>query len=585
MTPEEIKKSIETFTEQVKAQPQNPEARHNLSVLLGLSGEMKSALTHAKQSVIYGPNTLEAWLNLGNLEAHSKNHQAATHAFDRVTQIGPNDPRGWFNLGNILAQNGAWGRSIEALEQARQITPQRVDILASLALAYRKHTRLDEAAATYRKALALDPKNARVHSNLIVALQYNTSTTEELLLDAHREWGIAQHVQSAEHAFIAEQSQRPLRIGYVSGDFRTHPIGYFLSGVLPNHDRNDFHVTCFSDTATLDDTTKRLRKTADAWIDTRGISDEHFCKAVRDQEIDILVDLSGHFNHSRLTAFARRAAPIQVSWAGYVGTTGVVSMDWLISDKFHTPEGSKRYCTERIARLPHDYVCYTPPNNSPDVAPLPCDTAGYVTFGCFNNHVKINDNVLSLWAKVLTVVPNSKLILKCADLDHEALREQVAGTLSRFGVTENQLDLRSSSPPEDLLETYKEIDIALDTFPYSGGLTTLEALWMGVPVVTKTGETFAGRHSTSHLSTVGLSDWIASSEDQYVKIASDMANDRRALRTLRTSLRNKLVSSPVCNHLEFTRTLERAFKMMRESLATHGENTTAPRMVDISTSD
>lgn len=585
MTPAEIEKSIATFTQQVKAQPQNPEALHNLSVLLGLIGEMTGALTHAKQAVIYGPNTLEAWLNLGNLEAHSKNHKAAIQAFERVTQIGPDDSRGWFNLGNVLAQSSAWDKSIEALEQADQISPQRVDILASLALAYRKHTRLDDAVETYRKALKLEPTNAPVHSNLIVALQYNSNSTEELLVNVHREWGLAHHTQSAEQAFLAERTQTPVRIGYVSGDFRTHPIGYFLLGVLPNHDRNEVHVTCFSDTVTLDGTTKQLRETADAWIDTRGISDEGFCKAVRNQKIDILIDLSGHFNHNRLTAFARRAAPIQVSWAGYVGTTGVISMDWLIGDKFHTPDGSERYSTERIARLPHDYVCYAPPQNSPAVGPLPCDAAPYVTFGCFNNHVKINDGVLSLWAKILTAIPNSKIIIKCADLDHTGLREQISGTMSRFGITEGRLDLRSSSPPEELLETYNEVDIALDTFPYSGGLTTLEALWMGVPVITKTGETFAGRHSTSHLSAVGLNDWIADNENEYVKIASDMAGDRGTLRSLRASLRNKLLSSPICNHIEFTRTLERTFMMMQEDLATHGANTTGPRMVDISTSD
>ncbi len=233
---------------------------------------------------------------------------------------------------------------------------------------------------------------------------------------------------------------------------------------------------------------------------------------------------------------------------------------------------------------PH-IVCYAPPQNSPVVGPLPYDTASHVTFGCFNNHVKINDEVLSVWAGILTAVPNSKLILKCADMSQTGLREQVARTMSRFGIMEDQLDLRSSSPPGELLETYNEVDIALDTFPYSGGLTTLEALWMGVPVITKTGGTFAGRHSTSHLSAVGLTDWIADDEETYIKIATDMACDRDALKSLRASLRNKLLSSPICNHIEFTRTLERAFTMMRDDLATHGTNTTGHRMVDVSASD
>ena len=294
-----------------------------------------------------------------------------------------------------------------------------------------------------------------------------------------------------------------------------------------------------------------------------------------------MVDLSGHLRHSRLPAFAQRAAPVQATWAGYVGTTGVALMDWLIADRHHAPDGFERWASERIMRLPHNYVCFAPPAGAPPVADLPCDTAKGVTFGCFNNLVKVNEEVLALWAKILEAVPDSRLILKCADLDQPDLRTWVRSTLSSHGVGESRIDLREKSPHVELLKTYGEVDVALDPFPYSGGLTTLEAMWMGVPVLTKTGHTFAGRHSTSHLSAAGLTDWIVKDDDAYVAAAKAKAGDRDSLRTLRQSLRERVTASPLCDAKSFTHSLERAYGEMWNHACGSGKNGTAPRIIDI----
>lgn len=581
MTNTEINKSIEALAEQLKTQPNNPELLHNLSIHMGMVGKIQDATAYAKRAAEVAPNITEIWLNLGNLETFSKKHDEAIAAFKQTTRLEPADARGWFNLGNVLAQKGCWGESIQALETARGIAANRVDILASLALAYRKYGRLDDAVKTYSAALQIEPSNATVHSNLIVALQYMTDTTEASLFNAQQKWNASHGAPRARQSPLSVNLNTPMRVGYVSGDFRTHPIGYFLSGVLKNHDPNAIQPLCFSDTASQDKMTLRLQGYASQWIDTRGMSDEMFCQAVQQEEVDVLVDLSGHFNHNRLTAFAMRPAPIQVTWAGYVGSTGLSEMDWMIGDHHHTPEGSSQYTTERIARLPHDYICYTPPDETPDVGALPSDINGYVTFGCFNNHVKINHSILSAWADILAALPTSKLILKCSDLDQADLRSNIVRAMSGFGVAETQLDLRPASPHLDLLSTYSEIDIALDPWPYSGGLTTLESLWMGVPVVTKTGGTFAGRHSTSHLRNVGLDDWIVETESDYIRLAIDKASDKHSLRTTRASLRNRMKASPICDHAGFTQSLERAYAMMRDDALASDDGTPRPRILDI----
>ncbi|MBT6088069.1 MAG: tetratricopeptide repeat protein, partial [Rhodospirillaceae bacterium] len=573
--------SITDLTEQLRERPDDAAILHDLAVLHGQAGRITDAVDFARQSVALGPTEMEAWLNLGNLESRVQNLDQAVTALTQATEIAPDDSRGWFSLGNVLALNRQRRESIVALETARDIAPNSVDVLASLALAYRKQARLDDAIKTYQAAFDLNPSNARLHSNLLVALQYQPNTTPQSLFDNHQQWS-ARHGTTTVPLTVANDHDAPLRVGYVSGDFRAHPIGCFLTGVLSNHDRRAFTATCFSDTRTIDATTESLRKKSDTWLDTRGMSDDAFCELVRREEIDILIDLSGHFSHSRLTAFARKPAPVQASWAGYVGTTGLAAMDWLIADQHHTPDGYETYASELIVRLPHNYLCYAPPETAPDIASLPSLENNHFTFGCFNNFAKINDSVLSTWAEILSAVNDSRLILKTADLDQPDLCSYVVETMVKLGIDESRLDLRTASPQIELLATYNEVDIALDPFPYSGGLTTLEALWMGVPVITKTGQTFAGRHSTAHLSAVGLDDWIAESDSSYVRIATEKAIDRAALPNLRSTLRARMAASPLCNHLSFTRSLERAFQMMWADATTSGSGRDGARIVDIS---
>ncbi len=581
MTSLPTRQAIVNLRQRIKTNPNDGAALQDLSILLGQSGNVEEALQLAATAVSLLPNSIEGWLNKGNLEARNGQAGEAIGSYLRATEVAPSDARAWYNLGNILALERHGAESISALEIAHKLTPTSTPVLASLALAYRKQNRLSDAIHAYERALTCEPGNQHLRSNLIVAHQYQPDVSDALLYETHKKWFFTQPKDLPRRTATASHPERSMRIGYVSGDFRQHPIGFFLSGVLKHHNRDFVDVFCFSDTRTIDSMTSILEQNADHWIESIGLSDDEFCSVVRQNEIDILVDLSGHFTRNRLTAFAQKPAPVQVTWAGYVGTTGLAAMDWLIADKFHAPAGYENYTTERIVRLSDDYICYTPPNLTPDVAPLPFDKTGFITFGCFNNLVKLNANVIRTWTEILRAVPNSHLILKTADLDQPELCAQINAIFESAGIDLRRINLRPASDHMELLQTYTEIDIALDPFPYSGGLTTLEALWMGVPVITKTGRSFAGRHSTAHLIATGLSDWVTSDDSSYIATAIAKASDTESLRKLRANLRQHLSASALCQHRAFTQKLERAFKhMWNEACAAPSAD--QPRVVDIS---
>jgi predicted O-linked N-acetylglucosamine transferase (SPINDLY family) len=283
-----------------------------------------------------------------------------------------------------------------------------------------------------------------------------------------------------------------------------------------------------------------------------GISDENLSKIILDDEIDILFDLTGHSAKNRLLLFARKPAPIQVSWAGYVGTTGLSSIDYLLSDIYSTPENEDKYYSEKVIRMPDGWLCYDPPDYAPQVGALPFNQNGWVTFCSFSNPTKINEEVISVWAEIMKAVENSCLLIKYRGTDTATNIERVTATFAAKGIDESRLVLEGQSPHIKLLARYNDVDIALDTFPYSGGVTTYEALWMGVPVITVPGNTFASRHSKSHLTTIGLPELIAENKDDYVRLAVELAGDTERMTELRTGLRSLMANSPICDGKKFT---------------------------------
>jgi predicted O-linked N-acetylglucosamine transferase (SPINDLY family) len=333
----------------------------------------------------------------------------------------------------------------------------------------------------------------------------------------------------------------------VAPEFGHNPVGHFLIRVMEALDPQACEVYCYSNAKPAGALGERFRRAAGAWRDTDKVSDEALAHQIRDDQIDVLFDLAGHTADNRLLVFARKPAPIQITWIAYAGTTGMEAMDYIIADARVIPPGSEAHYRERVMRLAGGYVCHDPPEDSPAVGPLPAAMAGHVTFGSFNNPLKISTQAASVWAAVLRRVPGARLVIKYFGLADEATRRRIREMLVRQRADAERIDLLGEGAHGELLAAYNTVDIGLDPLPYTGGLTTCEALWMGVPVITCPGGTFAGRHSASHLAGVGLGEWIAADLDQYVELAVKWASDLERLAELRAGLRGRMLRSPLCD--------------------------------------
>jgi len=576
--------------------PDHPKALNLLGVLSFLKGQREEGMSLLNRAIEVKPDFASAHSNLGNALKELGQLKKAEQCYRRALMLKPDHPDACSNLGLVLGLQDRLDEAEECLRKALLLRPDRPDDLArlgqvlymqgkqdealhcyrrtlelkpdhratcqNLGLHHTERGNLDEAIALYRNMLALTPHRT-AHSNLLLCLNYHPGISQEEIFREHLQWDLLYGRDEAEKALPHRNDRSPerlLRIGYVSPDFGQHPIGFFLSSVLPAHDRGHFQIYSYSGRSKEDDLTVRLRKSSDVWRVTKPIGDDQLAEQIRADGIDILVDLSGHTRENRLATFAQKPAPVQMTWAGYVGTTGLSAIDYLISDRFESPEGAEKYCCEKILRLPNGYLCYEAPPYAPPVSPLPALENGFVTFGCFNNPAKVTPQTVVLWARILRELPTARLLLKYKGYDDREMADRLLSLFANEGVEGHRIELSGMAPNPELLACYQRVDIALDPFPYSGGLTTMEALWMGVPVVTLAGERFCSRHSVSHLSVVGVPELIAADADNYLAIALGLARDLPRLASLRASLRERMAGSPMCDAAGFTRDLENAFR-------------------------
>ena len=417
---------------------------------------------------------------------------------------------------------------------------------------------MDDAIACYQRAIDLKPGNTMAHSNLLMTLQYRTGVTLAGLAEAHREFDL-RYVVPASKCVIPrhrlETSDRRLRLGFVSADFGRHPVGFFLIRVLENLPRESFEVICYSERAVKDDITERFRALSTRWLDTTGMNDERLTQRIMADDIDILFDLAGHTGHNRMPVFARKPARVSITWVGYEGTTGLSTIDFLIADRHMIPEGSEIHFRERILRMPDGYLCYEPPTDAPDISQPPLMKNGYPTFGSFNNLAKITPQVVQVWSEILRRSTNSRLVMKYRGLGDLNVSQRYRDAFAANGVDPNRLILQPQSSYADYLASYRELDIILDPFPFSGSTTTCEALWMGVPVITCPFETFASRHSLSHLNNIGVTQTIARDLDDYVNLAVSLSGDLPQLESLRSGMRDRMIASPLCDGKRFAANL------------------------------
>ena len=431
---------------------------------------------------------------------------------------------------------------------------------------------MDGAVACYRRALELKPDFVWAHSNLVFGQGFCPGCDAETLYEEHRRWN-RQHAEPLAkfiQPHLNDRSpDRRLRIGYVSPDFRNHPVGLFLLPLLESHDHESFEVFCYASVRIPDTMTGRCRAHADVWRDVLGLSDEQLANAVRQDQTDILVDLSMHAGSHRLLVFARKPAPVQVTYLAYCGTTGLSTMDYRLTDPYLDPPGQdERFYCEQSVRLPETYWCYQPVIETPPVNPVPVLKGGPFTFGCLNNFCKVTPPALAAWSRLLQAMPDARLLLYARAGGH---RDRVRGVLAERGISTERLAFVDFLPLEEYFDVYQRIDVALDTFPYGGGTTTCDALWMGVPVVSLAGQTAVGRGGASILSNVGLPELVAHDAEQYVRIAVDLANDLPRLSELRATLRNRMQASPLMDAPRFARNVEAAYReMWRRWCAKHG---------------
>ncbi|MDH5512213.1 MAG: hypothetical protein OEY27_03280, partial [Gammaproteobacteria bacterium] len=428
--------------------------------------------------------------------------------------------------------------------------------------------KMREANKHYRQALALNPAMPGVHSDMLLALNYDPPDPNEVFSE-HMEWS-RRHAYTGPAAYQHKQSRDPertMRIGYLSPDLYHHAVTFFFEPLISKCDRSRFETVCYSARQKSDHVTTRLRSLSTLWREVFAMNDKQVADQIYADQIDILVDLTGHMGENRLPVFSRKPAPIQISWLGYPNTTGLSAIDYRLTDATADPPGlTDRYYTERLFRLPRGFLCYRPSETAPGVGPLPAATSDSVTFGSFNNLSKITPGTIELWSTILHGVSNSRLVLKNASFTDISTRQPYYQAFERFGIGRDRIDFRGLSLDlADHQSVYNEIDVALDPFPYNGATTTCESLWMGVPVITLAGKWHAGRVGASILTQAGLTELIGSSFEDYVRIAVELANDPARLSEWRRTLRARMEASPLCDEKAFARAVEEAYRTMWKS--------------------
>jgi protein O-GlcNAc transferase len=535
-------------------------ARINRGALLTRAGGRAGATRMLKRALALDPASDAAWFNRG---VAALEPDQARGAYQRTLVLDPAAIDAATNLAQLMAARTP-GRAEPLLKRALAVFPAVAPALNALAHLKQSGADNDGAALWFARAEAAAPYDALIASNRLFHLGYDPALSPKALFDHHRRWA-GRHASSERTAPAgsprpAPHPERRLRIGYVSADLVRHPVGFFLLPVLANRNPAALETVCYSGRSEGDAFTERLKAAADDWVETASLDDLGLAQRIRSDRIDILVDLSGHTGAHRLSVFARKPAPLQVTWMGYPATTGLGQIDYLIADAVQVPPADERWYVERILRLEPGYVAYAPPDDAPLVSALPALARGRVTFGSLNNLAKLNPQVFRLWAQVLAAVEGSRLLLAWASLGDARTRQRVQAMATAAGIPSDRLVLRAGGTASDFLARYGEIDVALDPFPYSGGLTTCEALWMGVPVVTWPGQRFASRHAASHLLQAGLDDWIQASSEAYVARAAAAAQDLGRLAELRRTLRARLEASPLLDGAGFSAKLEALYR-------------------------
>ena len=546
----------------LQAEPNHAEALHFLGVIAHQAGRDEIAVDLISKAINISPSS-QMYSNLGAaLYAHGKLDEAEV-SYRRALEIKPDFADVHYSLGLTLNRLGKFNDAVVSYRLALEIKPDFAEAHGDLGNALQNLGQLDSAQASYRRALEIKPDFAEVHSNLIFYMDMSATAGLPELQRERIKWDQA-HAAPLWREPVHSNDRSPdrrLRVGYVSGDLRDHSAAKGFTGLLTRYDRSQFDVYAYSNyKGKGDNFTELFKQNVTVWRNIGGLPDDAVAKMIREDKIDILVDLSGHSAGNRLLVFARKPAPIQITGWGYGTSTGMRVMDVFFTDPVVVPPEDRQYFTEEVRYLSSVAAPFFI-GHYPEVNELPALSDGVITFGSFNRLAKVSDKAYRAWAEVLLAVPHSRLVMKAAELDDAASRERVAGHFTKAGVAADRIIMRGGTSWGEHVQAYNQIDLALDPFPHGGGVTTLEGLMMGVPVITLRWPTIAGRVSASIMTVLGLTDWIAETQEEYVALAIQKAKDVRSLAALRQQLRSR-VTSVIGDQEAYARNVEQEYRVL-----------------------
>ena len=485
----------------------------------------------------------------------------------RIVSQDPNHAETYCLFGVIARQLGKEELGLELIRKAIRVDPTMAEAHYNFGIILVMRGLIEEALASFAQALVIKPDYAEAYSNKLMTSHYLASYAPAEIHAEHL--GFAARFEAPlkplwQPHLNPRDPERRLKIGYLSPDFCHHSVAFFIEPVLAHHDRSQFEIVCYYNHTYHDAVTRRIMDSVDHFLPCREMLDDQLAARIRADGIDILVDLAGHTSDNRLPMLARKPAPVQVTWIGYPNTTGLTAVDYRLTDAHADPEGkTEQWHSETLVRLPGCFLCYAPPVNCPEITALPVREAGRITFASFNNLSKINEQVVLVWAEILRRLPTARMLIKGSLANDQSLHERILQMFSGRGIARERIVMAQRKGVFfDHMALYGEVDIALDTFPYNGTTTTCEALWMGVPVVGLAGEMHSGRVGASLLSAVRLGELIAPNEEDYVRIAVELATDHARLEALRGNMRLVMCNSPLTDAKGFTRSLEDQYRSM-----------------------
>lgn len=558
--------AINYYQRALNINPALPHGFFHLGNMQHEKGFLAAAERSLRQALKYAPNHIETLSNLAHVLQDMGKRQDALAFYDQALALEPQNPLLHYNKGDLLLEMGQLNAAELEARTTLELAPQMPQAHAQMGDILMDTGDLDASITYYKKALELEPKNTSIHSNLLFALNYLPTADRRDRLEYARSYGKTITSISKGHMFqwSGEKNPSKLRVGIISADLRNHPVGYFIESIIANINPQKIELIALNTQNHEDDLTQRIKPYFKEWNSIAGISDPKAAQKIITKGLHIVLDLSGHTAGNRLSLFGYRLAPVQASWLGYFATTGVEEMDHLIADPVTLPVTDEHEFTEEIWRMPDTRLCFSAPREKIKPNALPALKNQGLTFGSFSNLIKLNSSVIQLWSKILHSLPTSRLLIQAKQLRIAQMKESILERFAAHGVKANQLILAEPVSRSDYLKAYHQVDVCLDPFPFPGGTTTAESLWMGVPVLTLQGDHFIARQGAGLLNAAGLADWIAPDPEAYHRQAVDLADKIDALAHLRENLRSQVLSSPLFDSKKFAKNLESALWGMWE---------------------